>query len=106
MRDTAPQIPPDLYDHLTNAQNVEQVTGAIRTFLDDGDTETFEYAVALYLASARSRGVPIAKVLEVLTNLGESIEGRVPAASRLQASIFRGILRVFFGEVSLEDRVR
>lgn len=100
MSDTAPQIPPELYEHLTTVENVNQVTSAIRAFLDKGDEVTFEYAVALYLAAARFRREPIAKVLTVLTDLGDAIEGLVPSPpSHLRASIFRGILRAFYGEV-------
>ncbi len=103
MSDTAPQIPPELYEHLTNVENVDQVTSAMQTFLDNGDEVTFEYAVALYLASARFRGEPIPKVLGVLTSLSESVQGRVLSPpSRLQATIFRGILRAFYGEVAVE----
>lgn len=104
MSDTAPQIPSDLYEHLTKAENVDQVASAIRVFLHNGDEETFEYAVALYLASAHFRREPITKVLQVLTNLGEAIEGAVLLSpTRLQSSIFRGILRAFYGEVVVEE---
>lgn len=103
MSNTAPLIPPELYEHLTNAENIDQVTRAIRSFLDNNDEVRFEYAVALYLASARSRAEPIDRVLQVLTNLGDTIEGQVSSPpSHLRVSIFRGILRTFYGEVTVE----
>lgn len=105
MSDAKPWIPPDLYDHLTKAQSADQVIGAIKAFLDNGDEVTFEYAVAVYLAAARFREEPIERVLQVLTSLGESIEGLVASPpSRLSALIFRGILKAFYGEVTVEPQ--
>jgi len=107
MSEAAPHIPAELYEYLTNVENVDQVSRAIRTFLDSGDEVTFEYAVAVYLASARFRAQPIAEVLQVLTSLTESIEGRtLSSPSSLQASVFRAILRAFYGEVTVEGEGR
>lgn len=103
MGDLAPHISPDRYRHLTAPESTAQVTEAMRAFLADGDENAFEYAVTLYVASARARHEPIEAVVSALRQVSEALEGTqqilaVTPPTRLRELTFRGILRAFYGE--------
>lgn len=107
-RHLTPEIPADVHEHLTAAENTEKAVDAMKSFLRDGDEEKFELAVALYVASARFRQEQIENVTGALCTLAGSVEG--PQAddffavrpTRLHRLIFSGILRAFYGDDAVE----
>lgn len=106
-----PEIPPDLYEHLTAPQNTENAVEAMRVFLRDGNQPAFEYEVAVYVASARHRQEPIETATGVLCLLagnleGPGLEGEPPVRpTRLHQLIFGGILRAFYGDVAVDRAI-
>ncbi|MFN2637735.1 MAG: hypothetical protein ABR585_11965 [Gemmatimonadaceae bacterium] len=107
-RRQTPEIPADLYDRLTEPQNTEHAIAAMEVFLRDGNEDTFEYAVALYVASARHRQEPIHKVVGALCALCDTVEGPrsetevLLGPTRLHQLVFSGILRAFYGDVAVD----
>jgi hypothetical protein len=107
-RRTEPVIAPELYQHLTAAQNADHVVEAMRLFLLEGDDEKFELAVAVYVASARYRREQIETVAGALAMLAGSVEGPavdndlVRRPTRLHQLIFSGILRAFYGDAAVD----
>jgi hypothetical protein len=101
------EIPPELYEHLTAAENTDKAVEAMKLFLREGDEEQCELAVAIYVASARSRREQIETVASALSALAGVLE--TPPAeeilmrpSRLHQLLFSGILRAFYGDVAVD----
>jgi hypothetical protein len=100
----APDLPPDVYDHLTAAENTDQAVAAMRRFVRRGEEAAFEYAVAIYVASARTRQEPIEAVVGALCLLAATLEGPrsendiLLRPTRMHQLIFSGILRAFYGD--------
>lgn len=73
-------------------------------FLKMGDEEAFEYAVAVYVASARTREEPIERVVGALCMLAGNLEGPrsehdiLMHPTRMHELLFAGILRAFYGD--------
>lgn len=107
-RGPTPEIPSELYESITAPQNTDNAVKAMRVFVRDGDEATFEYAVALYVASARHREEPIEKVTGALCMLAGVLEGPrmdgdiLLRPTRLHQLIFNGILRAFYGDVAVD----
>ena len=80
----------------------------MRVFLRNGDEPAFEYAVAVYVASARHRLEPIEIVTGALGLLAGNLEGPRPEGesfltpTRLHQLIFNGILRAFYGDIAID----
>jgi hypothetical protein len=108
-RRETPQIPLELYQHLTASQNTEQTVKAMELFLREGHEEKFEFAVALYVASSRYRQEPIEKVTGALCELAGNLEGPrtdgelLLRPTRLHQLIFNGILRAFYGDEAVDQ---
>src|SRR5256885_16158781 len=107
-RRTEPVIAPELYQHLTAAQNADHVVKAMRSFLLEGDDEKFELAVAVYVASARYRREQIETVAAALAMLAGSVEDPgldddlMRRPTRLHQLIFSGVLRAFYGDTAVD----
>jgi hypothetical protein len=103
-----PEIPLESYERITAHGNITHAIEAMQAFIRKGDVSKFEYAVALYVASARNRQEPIEKVTGALCALAENLEGPKGEAeilahpSRMHELIFNGILRAFYGVVAVE----
>src|SRR6476661_2644491 len=74
-RNQPPELPQEAYEHLTAAENTHQAVAAMERFIREGDEEAFEDAVAIYVASARSRREPVETVTGALCMLAENLEG-------------------------------
>ena len=102
-----PDLPAAVYEHLTAAENHEQAVAAMQIFVRQGDEEAFEYAVAIYVASARSREDPIERVASTLCLLAANLEGprsekdTLVGPTRMHQLIFSGILRAFYGDAAV-----
>ena len=100
----SPELPPEVYEHITASENTEQAVAAMKVFLIQGDEEAFEYAVAVYVASARTRQEPIERVVGALCLLASDLEGpRFENDIRLHPTrmhelLFAGVLRAFYGD--------
>ena len=107
----ADDIPSELFKHLTAPQNTENAVNAMRLFLREADEEQFEFAVAVYVASARLRDEPIQTVMSALCTIASDLEG--PSIgdgfslkpTRLHQLIFAGILRAFYGDAVVERAI-
>jgi len=110
-RRDVPDIPPDLYEALPAPENTAKAIEAMEVFLIQGDERKFEYAVALYVASARHREEPIERVTGALCMLAENLQGPRRAAKRLlhptqmHELIFNCILRAFYGDVAVDRAI-
>lgn len=107
-RRTAFEVAPEIIEQLTAAQNTEKAVEAMKLFLVEGGEEKFELAVAVYVASARSRQEPIEKVAGALSALAGVLEGPqsddlfLMRPTRLHQLIFSGILRAFYGDITVD----
>ena len=99
-----PELPPDIYEHITASENTEQAVAAMKLFLLQGDEEAFEYAVAVYVASARTRQEPVERVVAALCLLASDLEGPrsendiLLNPTRMHELLFAGVLRAFYGD--------
>ena len=106
---TEPGFTREMHDRITREQNTEDAAGAIATYLSDGDTQSFEYAVALYVSAARQREEPIERILAALNAAGDKAKGlhvgpgKVPSEIHLYQLILSGVLRAFYGEVAVAE---
>jgi hypothetical protein len=106
-----PTIPHAAREPLTHAEITADTLTAMTTFMSKGDEAAFERAVALYVASARSRKEPIESVLSVCCTLATDLEGpRVVSEglsnpTKMHALIFAGILRAFYGDVAIDRAI-
>ena len=102
------EVAPEIYERLTDTQNTEKAVEAMKLFLRERDEEQFELAVAVYVASARSRQEPIEKVASGLSLLAGVLEGPQSddlfflRPTRLHQLIFNGILRAFYGDIAVD----
>jgi len=94
--------PEQLFRVIGAAENTTRVSEAMRAFVERGERDTFERAVALFVRSARARHEPIERVLAVLIELATDREGAaVPhdlKPSDLRKLILRGVLLAFYGD--------
>ena len=99
-----PDLPPEVNERITASENTEKAVGAMKVFLEQGDEEAFEYAVAVYVASARTRQEPIERVVAALCLLASDLEGPrseneiLMHPTRMHELLFAGILRAFYGD--------
>ena len=94
--------PEQLFSVISREENTARVAEAMCTFLDRGQSDAFERAVALFVRSARARNDPIERVLAVLIELATQREGAAPPhdleLSELRRLILRGVLLAFYGD--------
>jgi hypothetical protein len=100
--------PEQLFQVIGREENAEQVSKAMRAFLSRGDTGAFEQAVAVFVRSARARGEPVERVLAVLIELAEALEGASYPHDRnptdLRWVVLRGVLLAFYGDTAAAAR--
>ena len=93
--------PERVFSVISDEENAERVSAAMRTFVDRGDTATFAKAVAVFVRSANARGEPIERVLAILNELAEEREGAPYPhdwqPSELRRLVLRGVLLAYFG---------
>jgi hypothetical protein len=94
--------PQGLFRAIGHAENSAGVSEAMRVFVDRGEAEALERAVALFVRSARARNEPIERVLAVLIELATGREGTAAPhdleLSTLRQIILRGVLLAFYGD--------
>lgn len=98
-----PTFDPDrLFRAIDRTENSAGVSEAMRVFVDRGEREALERAVALFVRSARARNEPIERVLAVLIELATGREGAAAPhdlqLSELRHLILRGVLLAFYGD--------
>jgi hypothetical protein len=107
-RRPTPVIPAPLYQDITAPENAETAVEAMQVFIREGNEETFEYAVALYVASAKHRQEAIETIAGALCQLAANLEGPrrendvLLRPTRMHELIFTGILRAFYGDVAVD----
>jgi hypothetical protein len=99
--------PAELFAVIQRDENVARVSGAMRTFVERGDTDSFQRAVAVFVRSARAREEPIERVLGVLEELVDGLEGHpLPGSSeretKMRTLVLRGVLLAFYGGEAVE----
>lgn len=94
--------PEGLFRIIGRAENTTRVSEAMRVFVDRGDRDALERAIALYVRSARARNEPIERVLAVLIELATVREGAAAPhhldPSELRQLLLKGVLLAFYGE--------
>ena len=100
-------IPPPIVEQLTRPESVEAAVAAMKLFIEKGDKESFQKAVAIYCTGACERRERVETVLGSLCRLAADIEGPGTDALQLQPSemhglIFRGILQAFYGNAAVD----
>jgi len=100
--------PEELFRVISEEENAERVSHAMRTFIANHDVERFEQAVAVFVRTARARGEPVERVLAVLIELAEAREGAAYphdwALTDLRLVVLRGVLLAFYGDSSVAPR--
>ena len=105
-------IPPAIQKQLTRPESTEAAIHAMKLFIEKGEKETFQYAVASYCAGACERGDKVETVLGALCRLALDLEGPrvrlegvLAPRSELHSLIFAGILRAFYGDAAVDRAV-
>lgn len=101
-----PQFDPaELFVVLDEGDNSERATQAMREYLDTGDVAHFDRAVAVYVRSARARGIPVEQVLAALNRLSDAQvarysqrAGTIMEPSELQRRVVEVVLKAFYGD--------
>ncbi|HUQ99530.1 MAG TPA: hypothetical protein VM166_08750 [Gemmatimonadaceae bacterium] len=107
----APVPPSSAFEAITAPENTTQAVAAMQSFLLAGDEAAFEYAVAVYVASARHRNEPIEIVTGALCVLAGEMEGPrqendlIMRPTRMHQLLFNGILRAFYGDVAVDRAI-
>lgn len=99
--------PAELFAVIQRDENVARVSGAMRAFIERGDTDSFQHAVAIFVRSARAREEPIERVLGVLEELVDGLEGHpLPGSAeretKMRTLVLRGVLLAFYGGEAVE----
>ena len=105
-------LPPAIHQQLTQPESVEAAVAAMEVFIQKGDRETFQVAVAVYCVAACERGDEVQTVLGALCRLAADLEGPrgshediLARPSEMHSLIFSGIMRAFYGDLAV-DRQR
>ena len=99
--------PEQLFQVIGREENMERVSEAMRVFLNQRHTETFERAVAVFIRSARARGEPVERVLAVLIELAQAREGFSSPHDQttdLRWLVLRAVLLAFYGDNDVAER--
>ena len=100
-------LPQPIVEQLTQPDSVDTAVAAMKLFIEKGDKEKFQNAVAIYCTAACERKEGVETVLAALCHLAADIEGPRPEGLQLQPSemhglIFSGILRAFYGNAAVD----
>lgn len=105
-------LPPTVHRQLTQPESVEAAVAAMQSFIENGDRETFQVAVAVYCVGACERGDEVQTVLGALCRLAVDLEGPrardedvLARPTEMHSLIFSGIMRAFYGDLAV-DRQR
>lgn len=105
----ATKLPTDIHQKLSDPPTLEAAVEAMKVFIDKGDPEAFQHAVAVYCAGARERGEQIETVLVALERLAKQVGGPLSRQGVMQTRptemhtlIFGGILRAFYGDAAVD----
>ena len=100
-------LPPPIVEQLTRPGSVEAAVAAMKLFIEKGDKEKFQNAVAIYCIGACDRKERVETVLGALCCLAADVEG--PRTDGLQmrptemhSLIFAGIMRAFYGNAAVD----
>lgn len=100
-------IPPVLHQQLKRPDSIEEAVEAMKLFIEKGDKETFQRAVAIYCTGACERKEEVETVLGALCRLAADLERPTDKDSlmhptEMHSLIFAGILRAFYGDAAID----